>query len=101
MTLSHEQRLNMRGGSEPAGLSKPFEYGAAPIVDGGWARLRAAGERLQQIGQLGVAVPFHKARHTIDPATAARLADDRIDSGGSRCQAAKAAALPLARRYPA
>jgi hypothetical protein len=46
-------------------------------VDIGRACLRAIGERLQQVGHLGVAVPFHEARHTIGLVTAARLADDR------------------------
>jgi hypothetical protein len=45
-------------------------------MDVGRARLRAVGERLQQIGQLGVAVPIHEARHVVDPATAAGVADD-------------------------
>jgi hypothetical protein len=41
------------------------------------SRLRAIGEHLQQIGKLGVTVPFHEALHTVGPATAARLAHDR------------------------
>src|SRR5271166_1055743 len=66
-----------RAPARPKGLRKTFEYRPAPIVDAGRAHLRAVGERLQQIGQLGVAVPFHEARHIIGLATAARLADDR------------------------
>ena len=56
---------------------QPFEHRPAPIVDAGRARLRAIGERLQQIGQLGVAVLFHEARHIVGPAAAAQLAEDR------------------------
>jgi hypothetical protein len=56
---------------------QPFEHRLAPIVDAGRARLRAVGERLKQIGQLGVAMLFHEPRHIVGPATAARLADDR------------------------
>jgi hypothetical protein len=41
------------------------------------ARLGAVGQRLKQIGQLGVAMLFHEPRHIVGPATAARLANDR------------------------
>jgi hypothetical protein len=38
---------------------------------------RAIGERLKQIGQLGVAMLLHERRHAVGAAPAARLADDR------------------------
>ena len=46
-------------------------------MDAGRARLRAVGERLKQIGQLGVAMLLNEPRHVIGPAPAARLAYDR------------------------
>jgi hypothetical protein len=39
------------------------EHRLAPIVNAGRARLRAIGERLKQIGQLGVAMLFHEPPH--------------------------------------
>src|SRR5271169_5945517 len=49
-----------------------------PCTDRGYwpSAPRAISERLQQAGHLGVAVPFHEARHIIGLVTAARLADD-------------------------
>ena len=44
------------------------------MVDADRARLGAVGERLKQIGQLGVAMFFHEPRHVVRPATGARLA---------------------------
>jgi hypothetical protein len=54
---------------------QPFEYRLTPIMDGR-ARLRAIGQRLQQIGQLGVAMLFHEPRHVVGAVPTARLADD-------------------------
>jgi hypothetical protein len=66
------------GAPRPTGLyGQPFEHRPAPIVDAGRARLRAIGERLKQICQLGVAMLFHEPRHVVGPVTAARLANDR------------------------
>ena len=49
----------------------------APVMDAGGARLLAVCERLQQVGQLGVAVLLDKPRHTVAPVPTARLADNR------------------------
>jgi hypothetical protein len=69
-------RLSRRRGWRQL-YGEPLEHRLAPIVDAGRARLRAVGERLQQIGQLGIPVLFHEARHLVGPAAAARLANDR------------------------
>ena len=66
-------RLSRRRGWREL-YGQPFEHRLAPIVDAGRARLRAS---LQQIGQLGIPVLFHEARHLVGPAAAARLANDR------------------------
>ena len=65
-----------RAGPSPS-LFQPLVPGLAPVVDAGRPRPGAVGERLEQIGQLGVAVLFHEPRHVVGPAPAARLADDR------------------------
>ena len=52
-------------------LRQPLpKHRLAPVMDAGRARLRAIGERLQQIGQLGVAMLLHEARHIVSSATA-------------------------------
>ena len=48
----------------------------APVMDAGRARFLAVGERLKQIGELGVAVLRHELRNAQAPTPAARLADD-------------------------
>jgi hypothetical protein len=64
------------GAPRPTGLhGQPFEHRPAPIVDTGRARFRAIGERLKQIGQLGVAMLFHEPRHIVGPMSAARAND--------------------------
>ena len=67
--------LSGRRGLELYG--QPFQHRLAPIVDASRARLRAIGERLKQIGQLGVAVLLHEPRHIAGPTSAARLANYR------------------------
>ncbi len=62
---------------ETLGMARSLGWKVHMRCADGRACLRAIGERLQQIGQLGVAVPFHEARHIMGPAPAARLADDR------------------------
>ena len=64
----------------PVTVEPPFVHRFAPIVDAGRARLLTIGERLQQIGQLGVAMLFHEPRHIAGPAPAAR--SQTIDGGG-------------------
>ena len=74
-TLEGRLKHSAKGVPRPTGL-----YDQPPntaLHRSGRARFRAIGERLKQIGQLGVAMLFHEPRHIVDPATAARLADDR------------------------
>jgi hypothetical protein len=51
---------------------EPFVARPAAIIDAGGPRLGAVSERLQQVGQLRVAVLLEEPRHTVAPVPIAR-----------------------------
>jgi hypothetical protein len=67
------------GESQSAALAsrEPLVDHLAAIIDAGGPRLGAVSERLQQVGQLRVAVLLEEPRHTVAPVPIARLADNR------------------------
>ena len=67
----------MRRGGASALWEQLLVHRLAPVVDAGRARLLAVGQRLQQVGQLRVAVLLEEPRHTVAPVPIARLADNR------------------------
>jgi hypothetical protein len=75
----------------------------ASVVDADRARLGAGGERLQEIGQLGIARLRHQALDVVAPAPAARLAcegERRPANVGQDRQAVSAIAPVSARTRP-
>jgi hypothetical protein len=74
----HELSLALAGHRSGTALWQPLPVDRlASVMDAGRARLRTVRERLQQVGQLRVAVDLHQPRHAVAPAPAARLTDDR------------------------